>query len=170
MKLGIMSLVVATGLVISCGPTQYGTTSNDTGNVPVVITNNFERQYPSATEVVWGSYDAAVVPIDWELTEWTVLDTDDYMVTFNSGSDKYYAWYDANGDWIGTAYAVNNYNTLPVAINTMLGNKFNGYTIEMAQKEMWKDRVAYEIKLKNGDNKTKLLVDADGNIIKQKTK
>ena len=170
MKLGIMSLVVATGLVVSCGPSQYGTTTNGTNNIPTVITTNFEKQYPSATEVVWGSYDAAVVPIDWELTDWTVLDKDDYVVTFNTGTDKYYAWYDSNGDWVGTAYVVNNYKALPVPINEMLNSKYNGYTIEMAQKEMWKDRVAYEVRLKNGDSKTKLLVDADGNIIKQKNK
>lgn len=168
MKIGIMSLVVATGLMVSCGPTQYGTTTSGS-KVPTVITTNFERQYPSATEVVWGSYDVAVVPIDWELTDWTAPGTDDYMVTFNSGTDKYYAWYDANGDWIGTAYTVKS-NSLPTAINTMLNDKFNGYTIEMTQKEMWKDRVAYEIRLKNGDSKTKILVDNEGNIIKQKTK
>jgi hypothetical protein len=30
--------------------------------------------------------------------------------------------------------------------------------------------MAYEIKLKNGDNKVKLLVDENGNVLKEKTK
>ena len=35
---------------------------------------------------------------------------------------------------------------------------------------MWKDHLAYEIKLKNGDNKIKLLVDENGNLLKEKNK
>ena len=51
----------------------------------------------------------------------------------------------------------------------MISDKFPGYSIVAINREMQKDRVAYEIQLKNGNSKAKLLVDANGNIIKQKT-
>ena len=171
MKLQIMSLLVATTLIVSCGPTKYGSSSSNAAyGTPTVITTSFETQYPTASNVVWSSYDPAVVPVDFELNGWSELTSGDYMVKFDLGTEKYYAWYDAKGEWIGSAYVVSNYTTLPSAVNTMLNDKFNGYSIEMAQKELWKESMAYEIRLKNGDNRVKLLVDGNGNILKQKTK
>ena len=171
MKLQIISLAIATTLIVSCGPTKYGSTSSNAAySTPTVITTSFQTQYPTATNVVWSSYDPAVVPVDFELNGWSDLTPGDYMVKFDLDTEKYYAWYDAKGVWIGSAYVVSNYTTLPSAVNAVLNEKFNGYNIEMAQKELWKDRMAYEIRLKNGDNKVKLLVDGNGNILKQKTK
>ena len=114
-------------------------------------------------------YDATVLPIDWELTGWPTMDQSDYVVTFTMNGDKYYGYYDVNGDWIGTAYVITDYKSLPAGINTMISDKFPGYSIVAINSEMQKDRVAYEIQLKNGNSKAKLLVDANGNIIKQKT-
>ena len=42
---------------------------------------------------------------------WTVIDADDYVVQFDMDNEKYYAWYDTNGEWIGTAYVVNDFTT-----------------------------------------------------------
>ncbi|HEV8506458.1 MAG TPA: PepSY-like domain-containing protein, partial [Chitinophagaceae bacterium] len=75
----------------------------------------------------------------------------------------------ANGDWIGTAYGVSDYKSLPPAVNTVINDKFPGYTISTVNREMQKDKMAYEIQLKNGDAKAKVLIDDNGNIIKQKT-
>jgi hypothetical protein len=110
------------------------------------------------------------IPIDWELTGWPAMDVDDYVVSFNMDNDRYYAWYDADGTWIGTAYVMSSYAGLPVAVNNVLNNQFSGYTIVSVNKEWEKDRVAYEIEMKNSTSKTKLLIDGSGNIIKQKTK
>ena len=52
----------------------------------------------------------------------------------------------------------------------MLKDKYKDYTIESAQRESWKDQAAYELNLANGDTKLKVLVDANGNVIKEKTK
>ncbi len=51
-------------------------------------------------------------------------------------------------------------------------NQFSGYTIEKVEREFWKDRQAYELKLKSNtnSNEVKLLVDANGTILKQKLK
>ena len=83
--------------------------------------------------------------------------------------DQYYAWYDAQGNWIGSTYVLRDFKTLPAPVTAMINEKFSGYTITSVNSEMQKDKTAYEIQLKNGDNKAKIVVDANGNIIKQKT-
>lgn len=170
MKLKIVSLALATTLFFSCSTSYQSTSDNAAYNVvvPSGIKSNFAVQYPDATNIVWNSYDAAVVPVDWDLTGWTVLDKDDYSVSFDMGADKYYAWYDTNGTLVASAYAITDYSKLPYAVNTMLQNSYKDYSIESVQREMWGTQMAYEVKLKKGDSKTKLLIDAQGNILKQK--
>lgn len=174
MKLKILSLVAAAGLFFaSCG-TTYQTTSDNAAynvNVPTNIRGNFAASYPDATNVVWNSFDVNVVPVDWELTGWTALGADDFAVTFDMGGNRYYAWYDASGNLIGSAYAVNDHSRLPLAVSNLLKDKYSTYTIDGIQREMWGSQTAYEIKLKgNDDTKIKLLIDTNGNIIKEKLK
>jgi hypothetical protein len=170
MKLKIISLVAATVVLLSCGPSRYNNSSSNTAyRAPRVIVTSFETRYPDATDVVWSNYDPAVTtPVDWDLNDWSVLNSGDYVARFNVGKDQYYAWYDASGNWIGSTYAIGDYSMLPPSVSTVLRDKYNGYNIESVHKEMWKDRNAYEIKLRNGDAKVKMLVDVNGNIIKQK--
>lgn len=173
MKLKILSLATAVVLLVSCGGTHNATSTSANAayaDVPTTIQTSFTTQYPSAANVVWSGYDVALVPIDWELTDWPVLGSNDYMVRYDLDNSKYYSWYDANGNWVGTAYVVNDHNALPSAVTTTLNSQYPGYSITSLQRESWKDHMAYEIKMENGNNKVKLLVDDNGTIIKQKTK
>ncbi|SRR6266508_4242270 len=172
MKLKILILIAGIVVLASCGPSYRVTDQamvKDTVGVPSEIQTSFKTQYPTATNVTWSTYDAANLPIDWELTGWPAMEPSDYLATFNYNNDKYYAWYDANGEWIGTAYVIADYKSLPSPINTTINDKFPGYTITSVNREMQKDRIAYEIQLKSGDSKAKVLIDENGNIIKQKT-
>lgn len=138
--------------------------------VPPSHQSAFSTRYPGASNVQWSRYNSTDVPIDWELTDWTKLDNDDYVVRYHIGTDPYYSWYDSDGNWVGTSVAMKNTSGLPAAINTMLASKYKGYTISSANTEYWKDRTAYEIEMSNATTKVKLLVDANGNVIKEKTK
>ena len=165
-------LIAAAGLAVlaSCGPSYRVTDGSTVGiEVPSGVKTTFVTAYPSASDVVWGMYDATAVPIDMELSGWPAMDRSDYVATFFMNGNKYYAYYDPNGDWIGTAYAVTDYKSLPNPINTMITSKYANYTITKVDRVMQKDRIAYEIQLKNGDSKAKILVDENGNIIKEKT-
>ena len=171
MKLKILSLLAGVAFMVSCGPSYQISNPNTTVvDVPSGTITTFTTQYPTATQVIWSPFDPAVTPIDWELTGWPVLTTSDYVVRFNMDNSEYYGYYDADGDWIGTAMVLNDYNTLPTAVTATISSEYPGYTISSVQKEFKKDNVAYEIQLKNGDSKMKLLVDANGNILKRKTK
>jgi hypothetical protein len=69
---------------------------------------------------------------------------------------------------VASAYAINDYSMLPYAVNTLLQDKYKDYTIESAQREMWGTQTAYEVRLKSGDSNMRLLIDSQGNILKQK--
>lgn len=171
MKPKFLSLVVAALFLFSCETTRTSTSTNAALTVPVLIETTFTNQYPSATNVVWNNYNINTVPVDWELAGWPAMDPGDYVVQFDMDKERYYAWYDSDGNWIGSAYVISDFKTLPEAVHTTLNTQFSGYTIETVQREFWKDKMAYEIKLKgSGDTKIKLLVDGNGTILKQKTK
>jgi hypothetical protein len=175
MKLKMLSLAAFTCLLLSCGSTtsttsNSSTSANDAYMVPATVQTTFTTQYPTASNVNWSGYDVTVVPVDWELSGWTALDANDHAVTFDLDGNRYYAWYDSDGNWIGSTYAVNDHTTLPAAVNSLITSRYSGYTIDKVQREMWKDHLAYEIKLKNGDNKIKVLVDENGNLLKEKNK
>jgi len=169
MKLKTFIAVAVIGLFTACSSTYRAT---DTG---IVISTDasraFDLQYPTATNVVWSSYDPNVVILnDWDLAGWTVIDGDDYVVQFDMDNEKYYAWYDSNGEWVGTAYVVNDFTTLPDMVRSTIDTKYPGYTISKVNKEFHKDRIAYEIVLKDGDTKQVVLMDLNGVVLKSKMK
>jgi hypothetical protein len=169
MKLKAILAAAALAAFVSCGE-PYRATETTVVVAPGTTTSAFVTQYPTASNVVWTRYDATVVPIDWELTGWPMLTNEDYLVRFTLDNNNYYAWYDANGNWIGTSYAIVDYSTMPSAVSTTISTKYPGYTITGVQREMQKDRVAYEVELKNSDTKMKVLIDSYGNVIKAKSK
>lgn len=153
----------------ACG-TPYRATDT-TFVVPAETQRIFAQQYANTSNVVWSSYDANVMVLDdWELSGWQTMDAGDYAVRFDMDNENYYAWYDSDGTWIGTAYVVRDFTTLPLAINTTINRDFPGYAINSINREYQKDRIAYEVVMKNNSNKVVLLLDSDGRIIKQKTK
>jgi hypothetical protein len=165
-------LAVAAIVGFSACETSYQATDTSFA-VPDGIRADFETQYPNVANVTWSSYDPNVVVInDWELAGWQVLDANDYAVRFNMDNEDYYAWYDSDGTWIGSAHVVRDFNTLPTQVNTTLRTQFPAHTISSVNREFYKDRSVYEVvmKDKSSDTKVVLLVDGNGTIVKQKTK
>ena len=169
MKLKTFIAVSVIALFTACSSTYRATDSG------VLISTDasraFDLQYPTATNVAWSTYDPNVIVInDWDLAGWTVIDADDYVVQFDMDNEKYYAWYDSNGEWIGSAIVVSDYTTLPNMVRDAINSKYPGYTISSANKEFHKDRVAYEVVLKDGDTKQVVLMDLNGVVLKSKMK
>lgn len=169
MKIKTLLAVAALAIFAACGQ-PYRATTATVVVAPGTTETSFRAQYPYASNVVWLRYDATTVPIDWELAGWTVLDENDYLVRFDLDNNYYYAWYDEEGNWIGTSYALSDYRTMPVAVNTTIANKYPGYTITSVHREFQRDRIAYEVELKNNDTKVKVLIDTYGNVVKAKTR
>lgn len=170
MKLRQIIALAALSFFVAC-ETPYRATDTTVVVAPDGTQTAFVTRYPNATNVVWSHYDQTmVVPVDWELAGWTVLDESDYTVRFRMDNEDYFAFYDENGDWVGTAYVVRDFSTIPVAINTMISTSYPAYTISSVNRQFQAERVAYEVELKSSTQKVKLLVDSNGNILKQKTK
>ncbi|MFL5739099.1 MAG: PepSY-like domain-containing protein [Flavisolibacter sp.] len=168
MKLKLMGLLAALSILASCGSSHKASSSSSNAayNIPTGLQSSFSAQYPGATHVIWSPYDVNTSPIDWDLTDWTVLTPKDYTATFDMNGNRYYAWYDANGNWVGSTYVMSN-NGLPSSLNNTISSRYSGYTVDKVNRVMWKDRTAYEVKLKNGNSKAKVLIDENGNIIKE---
>ena len=191
MKLrNIFTVVAAIGVFAACNPSYKATdrtgsttdstavsttgpasTSTTTVTVPEGTRTAFTTQYPTATNVVWTSYDTQTeIPIDWEMTGWTTMDENDYLVRFDMDNENYYAWYDSDGNWVGSAYVMKDVTQLPEAVSKVINEKYAGYTVKSVNREFQKDKMAYEVELTKTDGKAKILVDSNGTIIKEKTK
>ncbi len=170
MKLKILILALGTVAFVSCGPSYRVTDRSTVGiTAPSSVQASFNNQYPNAGNVTWSTYDAEHTPIDWDMAGWPMLNSSDYVATFDLNNDQYYAWYDQNGDWIGSTYSMADYKKLPKDVTDMIYDKYPGYTISSINKEMRKDnRMTYQVMLKDQYNKKKILIDEDGNILKEK--
>ena len=138
-------------------------------SVPAGTQTAFTAQYPGAENVVWANYDSlAAVPIDLRMAGWKKMDAEDHLVKFDMKDENYYAWYDSDGKWVGSAYTMKDLTKLPAPVNAAVKNavktKYAGYSITNVNKEFQKGKTAYEIELKKEDSKVKMLVNADGKI------
>jgi hypothetical protein len=167
MKLKSLFAVAVFALFTACSTTYRATglvVSSD-------VARAFDLQYPNATNVTWAMYDPEVVVLnDWDLAGWSAIDTDDYVVRFYIDGERYYAWYDTSGEWIGSASVVNDFTLLPEMVRSEINAKYPGYTITSANKEFHRDRVAYEVVLTNADSKQVILMDLNGLVLRTKMK
>jgi hypothetical protein len=170
MKLKSLFAIASLAILFSCSEPYRATDQTLVVNVPDGTRTSFNSQYPTATNVVWSGYDQVVVPIDWELSGWAPMDANDYVVQFDMDNERYYSWYDSDGYWVGTAHRMTDHNSLPTAVTNILNSEYQGYNIESVNREFYKDKIAYEIELKNSTGKAKLLVDGEGTILKKKVK
>lgn len=173
----LKNYLMAAGVVAilaSCGGSRYQATDQTTiVAVPTHMQTAFANEYPGATNVIWTNYngdEVLISTLDWDLAGWPAMDADDYVVRFDMNGERYYGWYDNDGTWIGTAVVVNDYKTLPTAVTNYLNSYYPGHTITSVNREYQKDRLAYEVEMRNSTTRTKLLIDGNGNVIKQKSK
>lgn len=138
---------------------------------PTNIVTSFRTKYPDANNVTWSPYDKVTPPIDWEMTGWNALKPGAYVAEFEMDGQKYYAWYDASGTWIGSSSMLANHGDLPKAVRDVLVSKYNGYTIDKVEREYDDKRMVYEVRLKKSDNdKVKLHLSEQGAVLKEKKK
>ncbi|MEP7372189.1 MAG: hypothetical protein ABI675_02300 [Chitinophagaceae bacterium] len=143
--------------------------SSETSSVPEATKTAFAKKYPGASNAVWSGYDSlAAVPIDLRMAGFKKMNTEDQLVKFDLDGENYYAWYDSDGNWVGSAYNMKDFTKLPAPVNTAVKNaiktRYAGYDITNVNKEFQKGKTAYEVELKKEDSKVRMLVSADGKI------
>ena len=137
---------------------------------PAAVESVFTKQYVGATNIVWSAYDSlAATPIDLRLTGWKKMDAEDHMVKFDYKDENYFAWYDNNGKWIGSAYTMKDLSKLPPAVNTAVNNaiksRYKEYNVSQVNREMQTGKKpVYEVELMKDDSKVRMLVTTEGKI------
>lgn len=136
--------------------------------VPEKVKTEFKTKYPKATNETWNRYDPNYdYSYDWDMTGWPKMDTSYYTVNYDYDGGDYWVFYTPNWEWMSTVEPVKS-TEVPDAVNKTLNAKYKNYTVESVNKENDKNREAYEIKLMNGQDKMKVLIDSKGNVMKAK--
>lgn len=171
MKRITLSSLATVCLLAACETTQTATNTAayPAYDVPAVVTTSFTTQYPGATEVRWMTSTDVPLVVEREFVEWPVVEND-HVARFRMNGVDYYAWYDANGTWIGTATAISDFNSLPSAVRATIDRDYQGYTITSVNQEWRGDVQTYEVEMKSSTHKAKLHIDQNGNVIKSKVK
>ena len=186
MKFSIKVLAtVGLALLVSCGSntaekkttddTTVATNTSVTDNTTVVVEppatvkTSFEAKYPQATNVRWSYHRPDLTGVEWDWSGWPIMDSTDYVASYNWDGSDYWTWYDQDGNWVGSVTRISDPATLPKPVNNSWATEYPGYNVVSIDKENDKNRTAYEIQLDNGSSKVKLLVDENGKILKRKT-
>jgi len=141
-------LSIAAGLLLSAGSLKAQDIPSS--QVPSVIVNKFATAYPKATDIEWERKG--------EL----------YNVEFEMGRNiDHEIWYDKSGNLVRHKEELSK-NNLPSKVTAKLQQDFKGYRIDDVEKITEGTKVTYKMELKSFTKDWDMVMDADGNILKQK--
>lgn len=119
-------------------------------DVPVNLNNNFQKSYPTGTDV------------EWE------LDGLNYKVEFDQGVNEHEIWYNTNGDVVKMESEI-NITDLPAAVSSALKTKYAEYTVDSIDKIEADGNTTYEIEIEKGlFTEKKIVFDVKGNVLSEK--
>ncbi len=141
--------------------------TKDTVIVPENVRVTFQTKYPQASNVVWYTYQD--MKDEYTDTYPGYYDPSDYYVTYHSNDIDYVTWYSPTGEWVMTINTISN-DKLPAPALKALQASYNGFTVEKVDEDRYNGGIRYDVKLRKGDEKLKVHVTADGQILKAKDK
>lgn len=118
--------------------------------VPAVVVNSFQQKFPKAKKV------------DWEL-KGNIYEAEFETGLFGTDQE---AWFQQNGKLV-------RYKTdfgkrdLPNKVLDRVKRDFPGYSIEDVTKITAEQKVSYAFEVKNRNDEWKLVIDPQGNVLKQ---
>lgn len=116
--------------------------------VPSLIINNFNKQFPRASDVEWK------------------MENDIYKVEFEVGLFKndHTVWYDSYGNTMMHKAEISK-RDLPKAINSTISTEFKGHRVSDVKRITKQTDTTYTMELKRFDEEWKVSIDSKGNII-----
>ncbi|MBU2994855.1 PepSY-like domain-containing protein [Cellulophaga baltica] len=119
-------LIIGTVLAITFTSQAQDISQNQ---IPSVIINNFNTQYPKATDIEW--------EVDGNL----------YYVDFEIGwNTDHEIWYNNKGKMVKHKHDIAK-NKLPQAVNNKIKSEFNGYTVSDLEEITDHGKVFYKMEL-----------------------
>jgi hypothetical protein len=139
----------------------------DTIIIPENVRVSFQAKYPGAINAVWYKYQ----DMNDEYTDVYpgYYDPSDFYVTYRWNNMDYVTWYSPTGEWVMTTNTINS-DKLPAPALQTLQQSYNGYTIVKVDEDVYNGGTRYDVKLRKGDEKLKVHLTADGQILKVKDK
>lgn len=129
--------------------------------VPQPVTVSFKTKYPKVLTPQWIEY----TPIE---SDELPMDNTYYYTQFDDNGANMTAWYNALGDWVKTSTVIPGDSRLPDPVNKTINAMYPDYKIEEIKKENDKNMEMYKIKMNKGDDKVKLKILPNGEIVKSK--
>ncbi|WP_339875529.1 PepSY-like domain-containing protein [uncultured Algoriphagus sp.] len=115
--------------------------------VPSVVSNNFKKQFPKATD------------IEWE------LDGENFNVDFEIGwGTDHEIWYDAAGNILKHEEEISKGN-LPNEVTSKINTEFKDLSIDGVKKITEGKQVTYEVELENYKEEWKVFFSTTGEIL-----
>lgn len=115
--------------------------------VPSVVLNQFEKQFPKAKEVEWEK-SGELYKVEFE-TNW---------------SNDHDVWYNAEGKMVKHKEELSSRN-LPKSIQEYLSKEYKYYKIDDVERITENDEVIYKVEVERRDREIKLLFHEDGSLI-----
>ena len=116
--------------------------------VPQNLKNQFEKDYPNATEIEWEKEDIL------------------FKVEFDIEKKEQEIWFDESGTIIKTERELTK-EDLPKAISSEIKSSYASFKIEDIEMKKENDKVTYEIELKKGWTDKTLIFDESGTILQK---
>jgi hypothetical protein len=147
--------------------TNVSAAGADTIIVPDNVRISFQTKYPQAVNPMWYKYQD--MKDDYTDTYIGYYDPNNYYVTYRTNDVDYISWYSPTGEWVMTTNTISN-DKLPAAALKALQQSYNGYTVVKVDEEHYNGGTRYDVKLRKGEEKLKIHVTADGQVLKAKDK
>jgi hypothetical protein len=125
----------------------FGFSACDQTKVPEAVKTAFNKKFPAAKEVEWGMEGKTLWEAEFELNE------KDMSANF-----------DLQGNWKETETDLEK-GDVPTVVMNVLNAKFPGYKVKDAAFTETTKFSAYEIVIKNGENKKEVVIDKTGQIL-----
>ncbi len=116
--------------------------------IPEVVTSNFNKQYPKASDI-----------------EWTIVDYN-YEVEFQHNGLEMEILYDEKGTTLETEVELSE-EQLPAIIYNYVNEKYAGYAIDELIKIMKGKTTFYEVQLENKKETVELLFNESGKLLEE---
>jgi len=116
-------------------------------DLPTKVKTAFDQKFPTARHIKWGKENTTL----WE-------------AEFKMDAKAYSANFDTEGNWIETEYEI-SISEIPIAVTTTLEKAYKGNKIVESEISETANGKVYEFEIKNGNDKMKVAVNADGSLI-----
>lgn len=136
--------------LISCISPQIFAQDISRREVPSIIRNNFQNEFPKAKDT------------EWEKTG------EDYKVEFEIGfwNDDHTAWYNPEGKLVKHKKEIAK-KELPAAIHSVLSEQYRWFLVTDAEQIMIDDQITYKVELRSFIQEWEVLFSEAGAIIEQ---